>query len=100
VAPATAPASSGIASERRLLDRARQALRRGAHGQARAALDAHRRRFPGGQLEEERESLTVRLLVATGQLERARAAARRFRRRFPRSILLPALDTILDSGQD
>jgi hypothetical protein len=60
-------------------------------------LGRHARKFPNGQLEEEREALWVQALVASGDAGSARARGELFRRRFPRSIQLPIVDAALAS---
>jgi hypothetical protein len=97
-APASAPASPGesLASERALLDVARSAFGRGESDEALAALARHEKLFPGGQLAEEREALAVRSLVLAGRASEARARAARFRKRYPTSVMLPAVEASLD----
>ncbi len=92
------PSSSSLAEERGLLDSARVAL---AAGNARAALQtlaAHEHRFPRGRLVEERESLIVQALAHTAGPAAARQRFAAFRRRFPKSIFLPALQAVVDSS--
>jgi hypothetical protein len=98
----TAPAEGDerdldLAAERALIDTARTALGR---AQGEAALDALRRhgdRFPAGRLVEEREALRVQALAQLGRGDDARAAAARFRKEHPRSMLLPVVDAALES---
>jgi hypothetical protein len=85
-------ARDALAGERALLETARAALGRGDFARALTAAQRHERRWPRGQLAEEREALTVRALAASGQVDAARARAGAFRARFPRSIFLPAVD--------
>jgi hypothetical protein len=90
-----APALTGLARERELLDRARDAL---AHGDGAAALaeaTSHERAFPQGALREERLALQVRALFALGERGEARARARAFAAEFPNSFLTPALESAL-----
>jgi TolA-binding protein len=75
------------ALELALLQRARGGV---ASGKFEAALDAiaeHQRRFPSGRLREEREALRVKALSGLGRNDEARHAAKRFRERFPESVL-------------
>jgi TolA-binding protein len=58
---------------------------------AREALLEHARRFPAGQLAEEREALRVKTLLGLGRAQDARRAARAFEARFPDSVLGPAV---------
>jgi hypothetical protein len=99
-APASAPASPGesLAAERALLDVARSAFGRGEGDEALAALARHERLFPGGQLAEEREALAVRSLILARRASEARARAARFRKRYPTSVMLPAVEASLDGA--
>jgi hypothetical protein len=83
-----APAAQSYAEEVVLLEPARQSLSRGDYGAALSALARHRREYPNGQLVEEREALRVRALWSLGQKGPALAAAKAFRKRYPRSALL------------
>jgi TolA-binding protein len=83
-----APAAQSYAAEVVLLEPARQSLSRGDYGAALSALAKHRREYPNGQLVEEREALRVRALWGLGQKGPALAAAKAFRKRYPRSALL------------
>jgi hypothetical protein len=87
-----------LAAERRLVELARTALARSRPADAVAALEQHRKRFPRGQLAEERDGLHVLARAASGELQRAREEARSFKRRYPRSLLLPAIEAALAQG--
>lgn len=95
-APATTAGSDGArslnvkqyATELALLEPARSSISRGDYPAALSALGQHRREFPNGQLSQEREALRVRALWGLGQKPAALAAARAFRKRYPRSALL------------
>lgn len=76
------------ATELALLEPARSSISRGDYSAALSALGQHRREFPNGQLSQEREALRVRALWGLGQKPAALAAARAFRKRYPRSALL------------
>jgi hypothetical protein len=93
--PPTADASA-LAEEARLLAAARSALRRGAHEDALARLAEHARRFPSGQLSEDRLALTARAHCSRGELEQGRRAAAELRRAFPRSSQLHRIDRDCD----
>ena len=100
--PSTAVASSEsrgapLAAERALLDGARAAFGRGDGEEALAALSKHEKLYPKGQLAEEREALAVRALVLTQRFEEARARGARFRKRYPASVMLPAVEAALGS---
>jgi hypothetical protein len=86
-----------LSEERALVELARTALSRRDPTQAFSAIDQHAARFPKGQLVEERESLRVQALASTGRLEEAKSKAAEFRRRFPESMLLPAVEAALSA---
>lgn len=69
--------SAGADEEMLLLRRATQALT-GAPAQALAMTDEHRRRFPDGVMDQERELIAIRALVALGRSEEARQRGERF----------------------
>jgi hypothetical protein len=83
--------------ERSLLDTARSALAAGRADDVFLAAAEHQRRFPDGILAEEREALVVNALVATVRYEEARERAERFVRRFPNSMLRPAVESAVES---
>jgi hypothetical protein len=97
-AAADLPSPSSLADERGLLDSARSALAAGNGRTALQTLSAHERRFPRGRLVEERESLIVQALAHTAGPAAARQRFTSFRRRFPKSIFLPALQAVVDSS--
>jgi len=84
-------------SELALLEPARTSIARGEFGAALTALAKHRREFPNGELAQEREALRVRALWGVGQKGAASAAAKAFRKRYPRSVLLGWLK---DQGEE
>jgi len=84
-----------LAAERGILERARSALARGDAAGALNASNDHARQFPRGQLSEEREVLAVQALAALGRSQEASDRAARFRRSFPKSLLLPVVDAAL-----
>lgn len=83
--------AESYALELRVLQPARAAAARGDFAATLAAVVEHARRFPNGQLVEEREALRVRALSGEQRFEEARRAAASFRRRFPGSVLLPRM---------
>jgi hypothetical protein len=87
--------SSALAREQAIIDAARAGLARGHGDDALTALDRHEREFPAGSLTEEREGLRVLALVRVGHRVEAAESAASFRARYPRSVLLPAIDTAL-----
>jgi hypothetical protein len=88
-APTTPAPQSSLREESRLLEGARDALRRGDVQGALAALDAEGKRFPNGVLDQERRTLLVGALAASGDKARAAEEARAFERIYPSSPLLP-----------
>ncbi|MBS2020034.1 MAG: hypothetical protein JST00_44645 [Deltaproteobacteria bacterium] len=91
VAAASASSGNALEAERALLDVARTALGRGDGPNALDACDAHAKKFPRGALGEEREAIAVQALVLAQRSEDAKQRAERFRKAYPRSILLPAV---------
>jgi hypothetical protein len=87
-------ALADLEAEQTLIDAARAALARGNAEQATELLSRHRARFPGGALREEREGLEVLALVRVDR-EEAERSAERFVRRYPDSVLVPAIERAL-----
>jgi hypothetical protein len=86
-----------LAEQRWLLERARTALSRGDGAAALDSLDEHQRRYPEGQLTEEREVLEIQASLTLGHASEARLRATEFERRHPGSLLLPAVEGVLRS---
>jgi len=84
-----------LADERGLLEMARTALARGQSDAALEALEGHARRFPQGQLVEEREGLAILALAAAGRGEEARRRSASFQAKYPNSLLLLAIEAAL-----
>lgn len=80
-----------LAEERALVEMGRSALSRGEAALALTHCQSHAKKFPSGQLAEERELLWVRSLMALGKQDEARARAAAFPRRFPGSLLAPSV---------
>ena len=80
--------SAPFTGELALLQRAHGAYTRHDFSVALTLVAAHARRFPNGQLAEQREALRVRSLMGAGRPDEAHRAAAAFAVRFPRSILL------------
>ncbi len=78
-----------------MLQPARQAVARQDFAAALAAIAEHQRRFPAGQLAEEREALRVKALLGAGRAAEAQHAGDAFRERFPRSALGHSIDTMV-----
>jgi TolA-binding protein len=91
--------SADLAAEQVVLDAARTALERGDAAHALEEVQRHERRFPAGQLREEREGVRIAVLVAMGQKDAARAQLARFHRQFPSSLQGRALDALLGDGR-
>lgn len=92
------PAPSAVsvdttANERALLDQARRSLREGDGTKALELIDRHAHDYPRGALVEERELLRVNALVAVGRMDEAKTRAHAFKKRYPTSPFLPALDS-------
>jgi len=106
-APAPAPTlgppalsrADAARAELRLLRQARAAVAREDYAAALPPIAEHARLFKDGRLTEEREALRVKALSGLGRSEDARRAAASFRARFPRSVLLPAVNQMSPSGQ-
>jgi len=93
----TKPALSKAESAReelRVLRQARAAVARDDFAAALPPIAEHARRFKDGRLSEEREALRVKALAALGRTDDARRAAVAFRARFPRSVLLSAVNKL------
>ena len=73
-----APPVDTLMEEVRLMGRVRSALDAGNATKALAALDAHARQYPHGQMAEDRAALRPQALCAAGRNAQAAAAARRF----------------------
>ena len=102
-APVAAPSASApiragsgttgnLRTERLLLERATAALMRGDSSSALAALREHARKFPRGELTEEREVLLIRALRAAGDSDAAEKRAKDFKNQFPSSLQQGILD--------
>ena len=84
-------------AELRLLRQARAAVAREDYAAALPTLAEHAHRFKDGRLSEEREALRVKALVGLGRTAEGRRAAASFRARFPRSVLLSAVNKMSPS---
>jgi len=89
---------TSLRSEDALIDMARTAVARGQGDAALGPLERHGRDFPHGRLAEDREWLWIQALLLSGRTDAARERASNFRRAFPRSLMLPALDEVLPSA--
>jgi hypothetical protein len=97
VTPPSPARDKSLERERKLVEMARTSLARGQTADALGALRRHQRSFPKGQLAEERDSLWVAALVASGDPVQAREHAARFRRQHPHSLFAPVVDQAIQS---
>lgn len=93
-APRLTP-DEALALERSYVEQARAALARQNPTSALEALAEHARRFPSGQLAEERLALEVMALTSAGRSDEARSAAARFRQRFPTGLFRSTVDALV-----
>jgi hypothetical protein len=82
--PTERDGSASIASEVDLLQRANAAVKADP-AQALSLAAEHRRRFPSGNLAQEREVIAIKALLALGEQARAREALTHFQNNYPRS---------------
>jgi hypothetical protein len=95
--PRATTGPEGYALELKVLQPARAAVARGDFSSALSAIAEHERRFPVGQLTEEREALRVQALSGAHRTDEARRAAVAFRKRFPHSVLLSRMKEALQA---
>ena len=96
--PLDAPrAGSDLVREREVIDAARAALSRGRPADALLATARHAERWPRGHLAEEREVIAIQALAASGRRAEADRRAGAFKRSFPSSMLIPAVDQALST---
>lgn len=88
---------SNATAELDLLSRARQSDARAEYASVLATVAEHERSYPAGRLAEEREVLRIKALVGLGRANEARQFGAKFRRQFPRSVLLQRVDGMLAS---
>jgi hypothetical protein len=89
--------AQAYAMELLVLQPALEAVARRDFASSLAAIAAHQRRFPAGQLAEEREALRVKALLGLGRVPEAVHAGALFRARFPHSALLGQIQELLVS---
>jgi len=89
-----------LAGELRSVDTARFAIARHQYADALRLLDEHERRYPSGQLAQERERLRIQALVATGDMAQARSRAAAFRKQHPSGLLVPSVERALEGDQN
>lgn len=87
-------ADEQLALEKSFVEQARVAMARQDPNAALEALAQHARRFPRGQLTEERMALEVMALSSAGRTVEARNVANSFRKRFPDGLFRATVDAI------
>jgi len=87
--------AQAYAMELVVLQPALEAVARRDFATSLSAIAAHQRRFPSGQLAEEREGLRVKALLGLGRGPEAMHAGALFRERFPQSALLGQIQELL-----
>lgn len=99
----TAPSASqrlgagDLMEEQDMIDVARAGLARGMPTSTLDAVERHQTKFPRGQFSEERDGLRILALLRLGRTEEARVRATHFRRAYPKSSLLPRIESALPS---
>lgn len=88
-------ADEQLALEKSYVEQARAAMARQDATAALEALTQHEKRFPKGQLTEERMALQVMALVRAGRSIEANNVANEFRRRFPNGLMRSVVDSAL-----
>jgi hypothetical protein len=86
------PSTAAVDRERTLIDTARAALARGDAVGALTQLSEHDRLYPHGSFNEESAGLRVLALLSSGAEGEARERAAEFRTKYPKSLMLPALE--------
>ena len=86
------PSASDLAEETRLLALARRSLAAGSARDALTPLGEHARRFPSGQLTEDRMVLRAQALCESGQTDAGLEQASALRKAFPSSSHQPRVD--------
>ena len=90
-APDAKPSAAASGDELAALNEARTAQQRGDSAGALRALTAHEQRYPRSIFAEDREALRVAALGKLGRTSEARARARAFAKRYPRSVFISKL---------
>jgi len=97
-APAAAP-DEALREEMLLIARARAAMQKGQPSAALGVLEEHLRRFPKGQMREDRAVLRIEALCAVGKRRQAEIEVEAFTRTFPGSAHLARVQALCPSGQ-
>lgn len=91
--PVPTISGSDLSRERALLDLARAHAARGESELVLKRVAQHTQQFPRGRLSEEREALAIRALQTLGRTSEAQARISAFKIAYPRSFLIPVLDS-------
>ncbi len=94
--PKPTPRGESLSEEAALIDQARTALLKNNLDGAAAALAQHQTKFAHGRMVEEREVMTIQVLLGQGKEAEARAAGDRFRKRYPSSSLTPTVEALFE----
>ena len=92
---AGAEPSDPLDTDAALMRRAMAALGDGKPAAALALADRHAKKYPRSRRGQEREALTIRALASVGRRIEAESRATSFRRAYPNSMLLGAIDAAL-----
>jgi hypothetical protein len=87
----------GLEQELKLLEQARTKLSEGQPAATLEQLRQHRAQYPQSALEQEREALSVRALMATGRRAEAQKRAAAFVQRYPSSMLRGSVERAVGS---
>jgi hypothetical protein len=96
--PASAGSSSRLSEEIAILDQAKLALKKGDPAEALRQLDAYRRAFNNGTMDDAATALRVEALVRSGRREEARAELSALQASHPGSPLLDNLRRMIGGG--
>jgi len=87
-----APVALGLDGDLRLLEQARTQLADGDAATTLRLLRAHEHAYPASPLQQERDALTIKALVAAGRAGEAAERAEAFRARYPQGLLRDSVD--------
>ena len=91
----SASSKSEGSGEKAMLQSARAKLRTGDTFGAQVVLEQMRKRYPGGELEQQRELLYIKTQKALGALPAAKRSARAFAQAYPNSPYLGSIESLL-----
>jgi hypothetical protein len=95
----TPAATSDLGGELDLLSQVSAATKQGEVARADALLRTYDQRYPAGQLKEERAAAGILVHCAAGRPQAARAEARQFLKRWPRSPLVVRIQSSCAKGE-